>query len=81
MKINKKRKKWKITPGKLAISLVLIYVFSAVIPYAFPPESEKAVLAAIQRQCDASPTGGEWAGILESGEDALAGRLWLIENA
>ncbi|MBE5770417.1 MAG: phospholipase D family protein [Clostridiales bacterium] len=78
---QKKQKKRKITLGKIALALLFLYGFMAVTPYAFPPASDPAAISVMLSASAEADAGKEWAGILESGEEALAGRLWLIEQA
>ena len=57
--------------------LFIMYACTAVLPYAFPPHATEIKLPAWEE----TETSSQWAAILESGEEALWGRLYLIENA
>ena len=78
-KERKKRgaKRW-ILRGVLA--LVIVYALAAIAPYAFPPSAAPADVEAMI-SAEGAAVGGERAAILETGEEALWGRLYLIESA
>ena len=62
-----------------ALGIILgVYALLAVLPYAFPPEAERAQAAFVPMEDGAS---GDRATILTTGEQALAARLNLIANA
>lgn len=62
-----------------ALGIILgVYALLAVLPYAFPPEAERAQAAFVPVEDGAS---GDRATILTTGEQALAARLNLIANA
>ena len=62
-----------------ALGIILgVYALLAVLPYAFPPEAERAQAAFVPMEDGAS---GDRAAILTTGEQALAARLNLIANA
>lgn len=70
-------KRW-IVWGMLA--LIILYALAAIVPYAFPPSAAPEEVA-VMISADAVDGGGERAAILETGEEALWGRLYLIESA